>query len=348
MFYLVPFLLCVCTFFSKMVQFLQKSKIYLINKLLLILFSIPAQQERTVKCLLVDHQNGTMMDNLKTLEIPIQDFDTHMKKILVEWNTYELQKAIALRQKSIEEGRIPATEDSEENKLIFAAILSDRVRLENLPKVFELSTFDIPKKNITIACFTKSGIRNILHILIENITLESYLCHAKYNSSRVEMKELYGSALVFSTDKCTHLGVEDFKREIKNVVTPMQNFDHRSEKKAKREQRNGRMPVNQDFLELKLRVCSFCGKSPPTGTKFQVCPCKHACYCNKVCQKKEWPQHKLICKSGSSKLGPEIEEIGDKGYYGTKVIAKAMALNGGDTFFEEFMNMKRAAAQLQL
>ena len=51
-------------------------------------------------------------------------------------------------------------------------------------------------------------------------------------------------------------------------------------------------------IEEKIRIsyeglCSFCSMENPS---FRCSKCKIVCYCNAECQKKNWQQHKQICK----------------------------------------------------
>ena len=58
------------------------------------------------------------------------------------------------------------------------------------------------------------------------------------------------------------------------------------------------------------RTCSYCSKI--AEKKLSICLCDSVRYCNRDCQKKDWPSHKVLCKEKCSKLnvGPSFSKIG--------------------------------------
>jgi hypothetical protein len=65
--------------------------------------------------------------------------------------------------------------------------------------------------------------------------------------------------------------------------------------------------VDGRVFKMKDTWCSACsagyGDKPPPPNKLMWCSaCKNAFYCNKVCQKADWPKHKLVCKDLAVKL----------------------------------------------
>jgi hypothetical protein len=46
------------------------------------------------------------------------------------------------------------------------------------------------------------------------------------------------------------------------------------------------------------KICRLCNVVAPEGITFSYCgACQSVMYCSKVCQKKDWKEHKKICKS---------------------------------------------------
>jgi len=61
-------------------------------------------------------------------------------------------------------------------------------------------------------------------------------------------------------------------------------------------------PQNSTFYEelrnkLEIKVCHKCETKETTTLNLKACSrCRQVYYCGVDCQKKDWPQHKLLCK----------------------------------------------------
>jgi len=281
--------------------------------------------KKSIVCLLSDNNDGGELDQLRTCVIPLANFDFEANKVVMQESSRALHDAAKTRQQAILEGKIDITEaDTKTVDAKLMNILSKViVPFEKLAPFFQITTINLPN-NLTFVCLTKPEKRTVFHILSENIILEWYLCHVMNDG--VRSKEIYGTVLVYSTNKSTHLKPDDFREEIRRVVYQNPSFNLAAEKKAVKQQLSGEMELNRDFLEQKLKVCSVCGKIPEEGTKFKLCSvCRQVCYCSVACQKLNWPAHKPTHTSMGWEERESLELFRDN-YYPTKMMAKSMAL----------------------
>jgi len=64
------------------------------------------------------------------------------------------------------------------------------------------------------------------------------------------------------------------------------------------------------FMEAQRKQCALCHKEESAAVRLMQCiRCKHATYCSKVCQEKDWKMHKRVCTSAV--VQDETRDAGD-------------------------------------
>lgn len=112
--------------------------------------------------------------------------------------------------------------------------------------------------------------------------------------------DIEDKCIQFDLEKTFCLNLLEFRKKgvstpFKTILRPNDPFKNFSSFEKEKAQKTEKISENEKIHEFKY-LCNACGKCESEKFFKKCIRCKLARYCDKNCQIKDWPNHKLICK----------------------------------------------------